>query len=106
MIGLIWAAIRPWLKSPNAWLVLVMVGMGVAIYIGHSKIKRLQAEKARSDAVATSATSQVVATKQAADDYREAEASTPLDADREYFKALCGKSASCALRSKYAGGKP
>ena len=45
------------------------------------------------------------AATEAANDYRAAEAETPLDADREYFKKLCGQHASCRSRSKYAGGQ-
>jgi hypothetical protein len=49
------------------------------------------------------AVTELAEAKAATDDMRAAEAETPLDADREYFKRLCGKHSSCELRSKYRG---
>jgi hypothetical protein len=59
--------------------------------------------KGTATADAKHATAALEAATQAAADFREAEAETPVDADREFFKKLCGKSASCRSRSKYAG---
>ena len=90
--------------TKNLWLIgaAVAIGLGfIAAYKVHEAKKIAAAVEAERAATATAA---VAAAKQAADDYRAAEAETPIDADLEYFKALCGKSASCALRSKYAGG--
>jgi hypothetical protein len=95
--------------NPLAYLCLALALALPATY-GTMKVleaRRVQAayEQGRAAGAGSTASAAVAEVKQAATDYREAEAETPLDADREYFKRLCGQSASCALRSKYQGGK-
>lgn len=104
--AIVWAAIRPWLKSLNLWMLVVIAGMGAVIYIGNGKLQERKAAEAAAKVVAGTAVATVTAAAQTATATRQAEAETPADADREYFKRLCGQSASCRSRSKYAGGKP
>jgi hypothetical protein len=90
---------------PSTWLIGGAV-LCVALFFGAVQVRhQAKLEAARAEGVAigkgAAATETLVAAKEAAADYQAAEAETPLDADREYFKRLCAKSASCALRSKY-----
>jgi hypothetical protein len=98
-----------WLnRNKNLWPVLVIAIMGVVIWVGHGELQERKAAAARAEALASQASAAPVEMKKANDDWRQAEAETPIDADREYFKRLCAQSASCALRSKYRavyGGK-
>jgi hypothetical protein len=90
---------------PSTWLIGGAV-VSVALFFGVVQVRHMaKLEAVRNEGVAIgkgeAATSTLAAAKQAADDMREAEAETPLDADREYFKRLCAKHSSCALRAKY-----
>jgi len=98
MITLIWAAVKPWLKSLNLWALVALVGLCVAIYWGSIiRDQRKQArEKAAAEAASAAATVQAAtATAKAA---QAAEASTPLPADKAAIIDLCRKSASCRER--------
>jgi hypothetical protein len=96
---------------PIAWLV-GGAALCVGLFFGAVQLRHnAKLEAAHTTGVAVGkaevAVATVVETKKATEDFRAAEAETPLDADREYFKRLCAQHASCALRSKYAkGGKP
>jgi hypothetical protein len=98
--AIIWAAVKPWVKSPNAWLLLVIAGMGVVIWLNHSKVKQLTADKARSEAVATSATTTLKAAVDTANEERKALDDTPLTAERAAIIAACKHEASCRERGK------
>jgi hypothetical protein len=92
---------------PTTWLVGGAV-IAVGLFFGAVQLRhnaKLAAAHNTGVAVgkAEVATTTLAEAKKAGDDWREAEAETPLDADREYFKTLCAKSASCALREKYRG---
>lgn len=97
---------------PITWLVGGAV-LCVGLFFGAVQLRHnAKLEAAHNTGVAVgkagTATTALAEAKQAADDFRQAEAETPIDADREYFKRLCAQSASCALRAKYRtshGGK-
>jgi hypothetical protein len=100
------------LGLPNAWLIGGAV-LCVGLFFGAVQLRhnaKLAAAHNTGVAVgkAEVATTALAETKKAADDMREAEAETPLDADRLYFQKLCAQHASCAAREKYRaihGGK-
>lgn len=98
MTALIWAAVKPWLKSLNMWLVLAIVGLSATIYIGAGRLRALKADVAKHEAVATHATGTVAAAVETAKAEREAEAETPLPADKAAILDLCKRSASCRER--------
>ena len=98
--ALIWAALKPWLKSFNVWLVLAIAGMGVVIWIGNGKLRERNAEAASSKAVATNATATVKAATATATAERAATDATPLPADKQAILDLCRKSASCRERGQ------
>lgn len=97
---------------PATWLA-AGVAICVALFFGVVEINHRTKLAAAHDAgvavgKAETNSAAVAEAKQANEDFRQAEAETPIDADREYFKRLCAQSASCALRSKYRaiyGGK-
>ena len=92
---------------PTTWLIGGIV-VSVALFFGVVQVRHMaKLEAVRSEGVAIgkgeAATSTLAEAKQAADDWREAEAEVPIDAEREYFMRLCAKHSSCALRAKYRG---
>ena len=96
---------------PITWLAAAAV-VAVGLFFGAVQLRhnaKLAAAHNTGVAVgkAETATTALVEAKKASDDWREAEKETPLDADREYFKKLCGTHSACALREKYRayGGK-
>ena len=91
---LIWAAVLGWLVAAGGYGTMKVL-----------EARRVQAsyDKGVSAGKESVATVAVAEAKKAADDFREAEAETPIDADREYFMRLCAKHSSCALRAKYRG---
>ena len=96
------------LGLPTTWLIGGVVACAIllagTVHIRH----QAKVEGARNEGIAIgkgeAATTTLAEAKKAADDFRGAEAETPVDADRGYFKRLCARSASCALRDKYKGG--
>jgi hypothetical protein len=100
MIGIAWAAVKPWLKSLNLWLVLVIAGLVAVIWVGRVKLEERKAEAARSNAFAAQSTGTMAAAVANVTAANEAEASTPLPADKAAVLALCAKSASCRERGQ------
>ena len=97
---------------PTTW-VAAGAAICVALFFGVVQVRhsaKLTAAHDTGVAVgkAETAAAGLAEAKQANEDFRQAEAETPVDANREYFKRLCAQSASCALRAKYRtiyGGK-
>ena len=97
---------------PQTWLIGGAV-LCVALFFGAVEIRhRAKLAAAHNTGVAVgkaeTATAALETAKKAADEFRKAEAETPPDADREYFKRLCATHSSCAAREKYRaayGGK-
>jgi hypothetical protein len=98
--ALIWAAVKPWLKSANLWMLLLIAGMGVVIYVGHGRLKASRAAEAGAKVIATTATTTLRAANDIAKAAHEAEASTPLPADKAAILELCRRSASCRERGQ------
>ena len=91
--------------TPSVWLGGA-AALSLAVFIGAVTIKHnAEVKSARKEGVAIgtgeAATKTLVAANKAAEAAREAETEVPLDADREYYKKLCPKHASCKSRSKY-----
>lgn len=95
---ILWRAVAPWLKSPNLWLLVVLIALCGVIWIGNGKLQERKAAAARSDAVATHSTETVKAAVETARIAHEVEASTPLPADKAAILELCRRSASCRER--------
>jgi predicted negative regulator of RcsB-dependent stress response len=100
MIGIALARLKTWAKSPNVWLLVVIAGMGAVIYFGNQRLQERKAAAAKSEAIATGATDTVKAAVETAKAAQEAEASTPLPADKAAIIELCRKSASCRERGQ------
>ena len=93
--------------TPLAWLggaaTLSAALFGVGLYVAVSHNAEVKSARKEGVAIGTgeAATKTLVVATKAAEAAREAETEVPLDADREYYKKLCGKHASCKSRSKY-----
>jgi hypothetical protein len=97
---LVWAAVKPWLKSLNLWLMLVIAGLGVTIWIGRGILHERKAALEAAKAEAKTSTATVAAAVETAKAAREAEEATPLPADMAAIVELCRKSASCRERGR------
>jgi hypothetical protein len=91
--------------NPLIWL-CVMLGLSLPSMYGVMKVKHTWEVRAAYDkgveaGKGQASTTALAAAEKAAGQWNEAQAETPLDADREYFKRLCATHSSCALRSKY-----
>lgn len=91
------------LGTPTVWLAGALA-ICAALFVGNV-VQHMEVKSARKEGVAIgtgeAATKTLVVATKAAEAAREAETEVPLDADREYYKKLCGKHASCKSRSKY-----
>jgi hypothetical protein len=98
MTAIIWAAVKPWLKSLNLWLMLAIVCLCVTIWIGRGILHERKAALEAAKAEAKTSTVTVAAAVETAKAAHQAEADTPLPADKAAIMELCRKSASCRER--------
>jgi hypothetical protein len=91
--------------NPLIW-VCVVLGLALPSVYGAMKVRNSMEVRAAYDkgveaGKGAASTAALEEAKKAAGQWNAAQAETPVDADREYFRRLCATHSSCALRSKY-----